>query len=115
MAEELVLTDPIVTPPVSTAKYRVVLIRLDRETVTAATHPPAPGLVQITLRDNNEVLSSYAYTGDEAIDLMKWLNTANFSVNSMHKRVLQKLSADGKLPPGTVTGTPETPSEDPGI
>jgi hypothetical protein len=40
------------------------------------------------------------------------MNTANFSVNSMQKRVLQKLTNDGKLPPGMITGTPDVPSAD---
>ena len=108
MAEELVLTDPVITPPVATTTYRVVAIVLDRETLMGV--PPAAGLVQIALRDNHEQLTRYQYTGDEAIDLMKWMNTANFSVHSMHKRILQKLTNDGQLPPGTVTGTPDPPA-----
>lgn len=107
MAEELVLDDPIVTPPASTTTYRVVSMLLDREVVTLDA--TAPGLVSIRLRDNHDVETVCQYLGDEAIDLMKWMNTANFSTNSMHKRVLQKLTNDGKLPPGTVTGTPDPP------
>lgn len=112
MAEDLTLTDPIQppTPPAKT-KIRVVGMRLDMEEMTAiGGTAPAPGMVDIRLRDNTGLLIQAQYTGPEAIDLMKWMNTANFSVNSMQKRVLQKLSADGKLPPGTVTGTPDSPS-----
>lgn len=121
MAEELVLTDPIVTAPVSTEKYRVRGLLLDLDGVGAGLvvvsdppEPPQPGLVRITLRDNHDVASQYEYTGTQAVEMMKWMNTANFSVNSMQKRVLQKLTQDGKLPPGNVTGTPDTPAADEG-
>jgi len=112
MAEELILTDPIVTAPVSTEKYRVVVMHLDLEIETVIATPPQKGLVQIRLLDNHGVASSYEYLGDPAVQMMKWMNTANFSVNSMQKRVLQKLTQDGKLPPGEVTGTPDPPASD---
>ena len=107
MAEELVLTDPIQpAPPPPTTKYKVLAMLTDREAPT----PAGPGLVRITVADDQGLRSYPEYTGAEAIDLMRWMNTANFSVNSMQKRVLQKLSGDGKLPPGTVTGTPDPPA-----
>ena len=100
--EQLDLTNPVTTPAVTTANYRVIVLLLDWVQATAA----GPGLVSITVRDNNGVESTYQYHGAEAISLMKWMNTANFTVNSIHKRILQKLSADGFLP-GTVTGAPD--------
>jgi hypothetical protein len=42
------------------------------------------------------------YSGAEATQLMQTLNTANLTTKSLQKRVLEKLQADGKLPPGTV-------------
>jgi hypothetical protein len=101
--EQLELTDPVVVPEKVTASYRVIALTLNW---TFETIPGAPGLVGIDLRDNHDEPFSHRYVGPEAIALMKWLNTANFSVNSMHKRILQKLSAEGVLP-GTVTGTPD--------
>jgi len=109
MAEQLELTDPIVTPPKVTSTYTVVVLTTDRETVSLPT--TEPGLVLVTVKDNLGVRSTFTYTGAQAIDMIKWMNTANFSVNSMQKRVLQKLSSDGYLP-GTVTGTPEPPPAD---
>lgn len=106
--EQLDLTNPVTTPPVTTANYRVQVLLLDWETIQSAE---GKGLVRITVRDNNGVVSDYQYTGPEALDLMKWMNTANFTVNSMHKRILQKLSNDGFLP-GTVTGTPDPPTKE---
>lgn len=105
--EELVLTDPVVIPEKTTSTYRVLSLSLDWEgkfTVTSDS-----GIVLITLKDNNNERSNYHYEGKEAIDLMKWLNTANFTVNSMHKKILQKLSNDGFIP-GEVTGTPDPPA-----
>src|SRR5262245_46005886 len=105
MAEELVLTDPIVVPAQSTTKYKVVSIEMDRERTVL---PGAiPGVVNITVRDDQGKLITAHYDGQVAQDYIKFVNTGNFSVNSMQKRTLQKLSQDGTLPPGTVTGTPE--------
>lgn len=39
--------------------------------------------------------------------LMKFMNTANFATTSQIKRLLQHLVQHGKIPPSTVTGTPE--------
>jgi len=39
--------------------------------------------------------------------LLAALNTANLSTKSLQKRVLERLIADGKLPPGAVSGTPD--------
>jgi hypothetical protein len=104
--EELELTDPVVVPEKVTHKYRVVSLLLNMETVT--TPLGDPGLLNIQLRDNNQETTSYQYVGADAVDLIKWINTANFTTTSMHKRILQKLSNDGLLP-GTVTGTPDPP------
>lgn len=43
-----------------------------------------------------------------ADELMKQLNTGNFSTTSMIRRLLQHLVTHGKIPPSTVQGTPET-------
>jgi hypothetical protein len=102
MAEEYQLTDPIVIPEVVTSKYKVIAMNLNMESAFADSEP---GLVLIELKDNNGVRSNYTYEGQQAIDMMKWMNTANFSTTSMQKRVLQKLSQDGKLPAGDITGT----------
>lgn len=108
MAEELVLTDPVVIPEKVTNKYKVVSLTFSLEQLT----PPAtvPGLVLIQLRDNNGESSQYTYTGQQAVDYIKFLNTANFTTKSMQRRILEKLSNDGLLP-GTVVGTPDPPAD----
>ena len=101
--EELHLTDPVVVPETVTTKYRVVALTLNLE---AQVSPDGPGQILIELRDNLAAKSSYSYVGPEAMSLIKFLNTANLSTKSMHKRILEKLAADGLLP-GTVVGAPD--------
>lgn len=101
--EELTLTDPVVVPEKVTNKYHVVAVSMDME---AMAHATEKGQILIRLRDNYDAPSNYQYTGSQAITLIKTLNTANLTTKSMHKRILEKLSADGLLV-GTVSGTPD--------
>jgi hypothetical protein len=48
----------------------------------------------------------FTYDGDVAATLMKQLNTLNLSTKSLHKRLLERLVADGFLS-GTISGTPD--------
>jgi hypothetical protein len=83
-----------------------VSLTLNLELVVSATL--GAGLVGIELKDNNNERFSHSYYGTEAVNMIKFLNTANLTTKSLHKRVLEKLSTDGVLP-GTVTGTPDPP------
>jgi hypothetical protein len=67
-------------------------------------------LVTINLRNEHGEPSTYSYYGKTASDMIKFLNTANLTTKSMHKRVLEQLSKDGLLP-GTVTGAPDPPAD----
>lgn len=93
MSEQLDLTVPVQPP--STLTYRVTVLHLDWPN----------GVINVTLVDNNGVARTVTYTNAEATTLMGILNTANLSVKSLHKRILEKLVADGKLT-GTISGTP---------
>jgi len=104
--EELELTEPDVKPEEVISSYRVVRLLLDWKAIPAPGESPEHGLVVVTLESNLGTLLSHEYHGTDATDLMKWMNTANFSTTSMHKRILQKLSSEGVIP-GTVTGTPD--------
>ena len=116
MAEELILTNPVVPPtPVPVTKYRVSSFTMDLETSMPSTvpvvppNPPPPmepGFINIKLKDDTGAYTYYQYTGKAAVNMIKQLNTANMSTKSMQKRILEKLSADGLLP-GTVQGTPD--------
>lgn len=94
MAEQLDLSVAI-TPP-SRTFYRVTALSLNW---------PAQN-VGVTVEGSDGVGLSFGYVANEAVALMTALNTANLSVKSLQKRVIEKLQADGKLPAGSVTGTP---------
>ena len=81
------------SPAVS--NYRIDRISLDW----------AAARIHIALRDNVGGTITETYSGQEATDMMIVLNTANLTNNSLHKRTLTKLIADGKLA-GTISGTP---------
>ena len=110
--EELVLTDPVIKPAETTTKFKVISLTLDYEGAGAPVPPPAVtpvGLVSIKLKDDLGKYYTHQYTGQTAIDYIKFINTANFTIKSLHKRILERLSTDGVLP-GTVTGTPDPPT-----
>jgi hypothetical protein len=62
-------------------------------------------IIKISLLGQNGERRLFSYTGPQAATMMAALNTANLSVKSLSRRVLERLVADGKLP-GTVSGTP---------
>jgi hypothetical protein len=106
--EEHELEDPIVvTPPVTATKYKILKVLMDRDTIVSPD--TVKGFIRIDLESNVGSELICTYQGQKAMDMMKWMNTANFSVTSMNKRILQKLEQDGKLPPGDVVGAPDTP------
>lgn len=86
-----------ITPVVPPARTHYTISRLTLDWEHAC--------IDITLRDNTGETQTHTYSGAEATNLMRTLNTANLTTNSLHKRTLTKLIADGKLA-GTITGTP---------
>ena len=59
----------------------------------------------ITCRDNLDKMYTYTYTGQVAMDYIRFINTANFTIKSLHKRILERLATDGIVPGGgTVIG-----------
>ena len=95
MAEQHTLTTPITQPAITT--YRVARIVLDWDAA----------VVDIVTVDSGGHRVEHRYTGSTATGLMVQLNKANLSVNSLHKRALQRLVADGLLGAGVVTGSPD--------
>jgi len=92
MAEELTLT-----VPATITGYRVKQVLFDWENAS----------IKINVADASGVKVTALYSGPVATTLMNQLNTVNLSTNSLHKRIMERLVADGKLPAGTVTGTPD--------
>jgi len=110
--EELILTEPEVKPEEVKNKYKVVLLTMDHEAAMTLAPPPAVpemGLVLIKLKDNLGGYFTHQYTGKTATDFIKYINTGNFTTNSLHKRILQRLTNDGVIV-GTVSGTPDAPT-----
>lgn len=91
--EQVDLTSPVQPP--ATTHYVISRLTLDWDAAC----------IDIVLRDNTGGTQTHTYSGEEATNLMRTLNTANLTSNSLHKRTLAKLIADGKLA-GTITGTP---------
>ena len=94
MAEQLALTVAIVPP--SRTTYTVQELHLNWPTA----------VIQAMLLGSDGVLVVVGWEGSAATTLMVALNKANLSTTSLQKRVLQQAVTDGKLPAGTVTGTP---------
>ena len=93
--EQFNLTTPTSPPPNSS--WKVVKIGFNWE---------GPS-IQVSVRGTTGELLHHTYTGDVALTLMRQLNTMDFSTISLHKRILQRLEDDGKLQPGTITGSPD--------
>jgi hypothetical protein len=109
--EELELTTPVVEPEKVTTTFKVISVLLDLESLLVIPTPTQSvgPIVKLRLKDNLDKPYDYQYTGQTALDMIKFMNTANFTTKSMHKRILERLSADGVLP-GTVTGAPDPPA-----
>ena len=94
--ETVTLTAPEITPQITTTEYRVVFLLLDWEHASIVIH----------LRGTNAERKEVRYDGADATTLMVGLNKANMATKSLHRRILERLVADGKLS-GTITGVPD--------
>lgn len=88
--ETVTLTTPI-------TDYQVAKLVLDLQ------HAAIEILLQVPGSDSTVY---FLYSGGEAITLMRALNKMDLSVKSLHRRILEKLIADGKLV-GVVSGAPD--------
>ena len=98
MAEQLDLTIPITTPTLTF--WRVEEIRLRRASVAL------PASVFVLLRGTSGEVLTHLYEGVVAAQLIQLLNTANLTTQSLERRVLARLIADGVLA-GTISGSPD--------
>jgi hypothetical protein len=94
--ETLSLTTPEVIPAITTTDYKVALLLLDMDGAQISIH----------LRGTNGERKEFRYDGADATALMVSLNKANLTVKSLQRRILEKLTADGKMA-GAVTGIPD--------
>lgn len=96
MAETVQLTTPEVTPEVRTTDYRVIYLALDW----------ANALIVIHLRGTNGERKEHRYIGSTATALMTQLNKLDLTVKSLHRRILERLIADGAIA-GSISGSPD--------
>ena len=94
MAEQINLTKPD-QAVAGTTNYWIAALRLDWDSVR----------VEIQLNSAGGLRRSVSYSGDVAKTMMAGLNTANLSAKSLHKRIFERLVADGHLA-GSVSGLP---------
>jgi len=96
MAETVTLTTPEITPQITTTDYRVSYLQLDIERASVVIH----------LRGTNGERKEVRYDGPAATSLMGALNTANLSVKSLQRRILERIITDGRIA-GAVSGSPD--------
>ena len=114
--ETVVLTGPTPTPVSVVASLRLCHLHWD----TNADGTSASLFVSLCALDNlgrcyrNQAGSctevSESFEAGQATAIFNILNTANLSANSLTKRVIQKMQADGSLGAGTISGTPGVPA-----
>lgn len=101
MAEQLDLTTPTTK---TTNSWSVSELHLFRTPIRVhIIYKSSQGeLVSVVYADNPAPVS-----GKTGADVVKDINTGNFSVNSLQKRILQLGAQDGYIGTGTVSGTPD--------
>lgn len=118
VAQEVAVPSTPVTHPIT--EYRITGITMERE--------PQWRFV-IAYRDNNGDVYTDEHVGATTIPnpnggdplvnpngadvLIATMMTANLSQQSLMRRLLQHLVAHGKIPPATISGTPEVPGTPP--
>lgn len=96
MAERFTLTTAETIPEKRTTYYRVARVSLNW----------VAARIDVDVLGENGELRGFVYEGVVATNLMVALNTADLSVKSLHRRILERLAADGRLV-GAVTGAPD--------
>lgn len=100
--------------PMTVTSYRVVGFsqETDPEWRFVITYKDSNGAVYTDAHHGKAVVlvpGGQPIANPEGADaFLKQLNTANFTTNSLTKRLLQHLVQHGKIPASTVTGTPES-------
>ena len=109
MAEEIIFTTPQTVGDLinqkSVDRLKVAAISFNRQ----ASHEARGTVVLAILLEHpaTGVTHNVVYEGAEALNYARFINTGDFSVKSLHTRILEKMLADGKLPAGTIAGNPD--------
>lgn len=99
MAEQIVLTNPIVIPSKTTTEWHVAQLNLD----------PDNARFTLIVKSNQFDLIVAFRQGIPAVDLMKVFNKANGQTKSLEKRAMEWLQTQPEGAPliGSITGTPD--------
>lgn len=84
---------------------RVIFLQLDWESQNIIIRVRPVGTNFIALTNRNPV--DFTYTGSQASNLLKTLNTNRFDTVSLHRKIMLKLQADSLIPAGSFVGSPE--------
>ena len=95
MSEQLDLSSPEQASP-GTVTWRLIELNFNWEQAT----------IIASFRGDNDEYTSINWGGVDATALMIALNKADLSVKSLHRRVIERAIADGKMV-GTISGTPD--------
>ena len=109
MSEEIVFATP---PTIGGIDNQIVIDRLKVVAISfnrQASHEAAGTVVLSILLEHSATTWTHnvIYEGAEALAYARLINTGDFSAKSLHTRILEKMLADGKLPAGTIAGSPE--------
>lgn len=97
--EKITLTTPVTEPAITDLEVgRLCFDRMAASAEFVLFHPPS-----------GKTWPAITYTGADALAMFRALNKANLSTanNSLNFRIINRLRTDGKIPTGTVGGTPE--------
>lgn len=96
MPEVLTLSTPITN---NRTFYQFAFLHLD------GWLEGSPHMV-VGVKGSDGVVLSFDYNGPQARTRLDIINRANYSVKSLTKSALEMLVTDGKIPAGSVTGSP---------
>lgn len=94
--ESIALAAPEIVPQITTTEYRIVEVHLFWDLP----------VISVKFRGTNGEMREWRVEGTAALAKLKALNTANLSVKSLHRRVMELAIADGVFA-GSVAGTPD--------
>jgi hypothetical protein len=87
---KVVLTTPINKPSIT--EYSIVSFEINVKNM----------FIRVTLEANNGEHLNILYQDENTQQLIEALNVANLSIKSLRVRLIERLVADGHVPPGTI-------------
>jgi hypothetical protein len=108
--EKLTLTTPVFTSA-GASEFRLGLLLLVRQTASGQESHIRAVFAEVTPGTTTFIPGGRTlvceYEGAVADSMIVLLNKANLTANSLERRVTTTCQTDGKLGPGTISGTPQ--------